>query len=58
LYCLLSSVFFFWSLYYLIANKVAMWLDKKLSQFMDCPLNLPTQNTHIIMTTNLAHTQI
>ena len=29
-----------------------MALDKKLSQLMDCPL--PTNNTHIILTTNLA----
>ena len=29
---------------------------KRLSQTMDYPL--PTNNTHIIMTTNLAHTQI
>jgi hypothetical protein len=32
-----------------------MGLDKKLSQLMDCPL--PT-NTHIIMSTKIAHTQI
>jgi hypothetical protein len=32
------------------------WLDKKLSQLMDCPL--PTNNTHIIMSTNITHTQI
>ena len=30
-----------------------MGLDKKLPQLMDCPL--PTNNTHIIMSTNLAH---
>jgi hypothetical protein len=34
----------------------AMGLDKKLSQLMDCPL--PTNNTHIIMSTKIAHTQI
>jgi hypothetical protein len=33
-----------------------MGLDKKLSQLMDC--HLPTNNTHIIMSTNLAQTQI
>jgi len=35
-----------------------MGLDKKLSLFIDCPL--PTSNTHtcIIMSTNLAHSQI
>jgi hypothetical protein len=33
-----------------------MGLEKKLSQFMDC--HLPANNTHIIMSTNLAHTQI
>jgi len=42
--------------YYFIANKTAMGLDKKLSQLMDCPL--PTNNTHIIMSTKIAHTQI
>ena len=39
-----------------IANKTAMGLDKKLSQLMDCPL--PTNNTHIIMSTKMAHIQI
>ena len=43
-------------LYDFLTNKTAMRLDKKLSQLMDC--HLPTNNTHIIMTTNLAHTQI
>jgi hypothetical protein len=33
-----------------------MGLNKKLSQLMDCPL--PTKNTHIIMSTKIAHTQI
>ena len=33
-----------------------MGLDKKFSQLMDCPL--PTNNTHIIMPTKIAHTQI
>ena len=33
-----------------------MGWDKKLSQLMDCPLF--TINTHIIMSTNLAHIQI
>ena len=33
-----------------------MGLDKKLSQLMDCPL--PTNKTHIIMSTKIAHTQI
>jgi hypothetical protein len=33
-----------------------MGLDKKLSQLMNCPL--PTNNTHIIMLTKIAHTQI
>jgi hypothetical protein len=33
-----------------------MGLDKKLSQLMDCPL--PTNNTHIIMSAKIAHTQI
>jgi len=33
-----------------------MGLDKKLSQLMDCPLL--TNNTHIIMSTTIAHTQI
>ena len=33
-----------------------MGLDKKLSQLMDC--HLPTNNTHIIMSTNLAQTNI
>ena len=33
-----------------------MGLDKKLSQLMDCPL--PTNNTHIIMSIQIAHTQI
>jgi predicted secreted Zn-dependent protease len=42
--------------YYFIANKTAMGLDKKLSQLMDYPL--PTNNTHIIMSTKIAHTQI
>jgi hypothetical protein len=32
-----------------------MGLDKKLSQLMDCPLS--TNNTHIIMSTKIAHTQ-
>ena len=31
-----------------------MGLDKKLSQLMDCPTN----NTQIIMSTKIAHTQI
>jgi hypothetical protein len=31
-----------------------MGLDKKLSQLMDCPL--PTNNTHIIMSTKITHT--
>jgi hypothetical protein len=39
-----------------LANKTAMGLDKMLSQLMDCPL--PTNNTHIIMSTKIAHTQI
>ena len=33
-----------------------MGLDKMLSQLMDYPLT--TSNTHIIMSTNLAHTYI
>ena len=33
-----------------------MGLDKKLSQLMDCPL--PTNNTHIIMSTKITYTQI
>jgi hypothetical protein len=33
-----------------------MGLDKNVSQLMDCPL--PTNNTHIIMATKIAHTQI
>ena len=33
-----------------------MGLDKKLSQLMDCPL--PTNNTHIIMSKQIAHTHI
>ena len=33
-----------------------MGLDNKLSQIMEFPL--PTTNTHILMSTNLAHTQI
>ena len=33
-----------------------MGLDKKLSQLMDCPL--PTNNTHIIMSTKIEHTKI
>ena len=33
-----------------------MGLDKKLSQLMDCPL--PTNNTHLIMSTEITHTQI
>jgi hypothetical protein len=33
-----------------------MGLHEKLSQLMDCPL--PTNNTHIIMSTKTAHTQI
>jgi hypothetical protein len=33
-----------------------MGLDKKLSQLMDCPL--PTNNTYLIMSTKIAHTQI
>ena len=32
-----------------------MGLNKKLSQPMDCPL--PTNNTHIIMSTKIAPTQ-
>jgi hypothetical protein len=45
-----------------IFNKVRAYirqtkiLDKKLSQLMDCPL--PTNNTHIIMSIQIAHTQI
>jgi hypothetical protein len=38
------------------SNKIAMGLNKKLSQLMDCPL--PTNNTHIIMSTKIAYTQI
>jgi hypothetical protein len=30
-----------------------MGLDKKLSQLKDCPL--PTNNTHIIMSTKITH---
>ena len=37
-------------------NLVILGLDKKLSQLMDCPL--PTNNTHIIMSTKITHTQI
>ena len=33
-----------------------MGLNKKLSQVMNCPL--PTNNTHTIMSTKLAHTKI
>jgi hypothetical protein len=33
-----------------------MGLDKSLSQLMDYPL--PTHNTHVIMSTKIAHTQI
>ena len=33
-----------------------MGLNKKLSQVMDC--SLPTNNTHTIMSTKLAHTHI
>ena len=29
---------------------------KKLSQLMDCPL--PTNNTHIIMSTKITHTNV